>query len=302
MGQWPLPSREALVDVPHPLGTRDYAALVRASDIGLFLYDSHQYYARCAGILVEMLMAAVPVIVPAGCWLAEQIAPPIYAHLDRLAVTLPEVARLRPGQFAWQVDGRQFAGTGRLADDVLCGDQQATASTELPVPADATDLLLTFHWREPTTVGNYLRCAATCFGHDGRRRNVSVDIVGHRRDGQPVPILIHLQDRPARIRIALNNAYDATPLVLGNVQLLFLSAADLPGGQCAAGAVGRIAATTEQIPALLREMVKHYDHYRRSAAHFAVEWGQAHDPRQCVAILAGQSATGEGQDGRPRAA
>jgi hypothetical protein len=47
------------------------------------LYDADQYYARCSGVMVEMLKAGVPVIVPAACWMAEQIAEPIFRHRDQ---------------------------------------------------------------------------------------------------------------------------------------------------------------------------------------------------------------------------
>ena len=45
------------------------------------------------GVLVEMLCSGVPGIVPAGCWLAEEIAESIYQHLDQLSEHVPAVAR-----------------------------------------------------------------------------------------------------------------------------------------------------------------------------------------------------------------
>jgi glycosyltransferase involved in cell wall biosynthesis len=295
MGRWPAHCTEALVDVPHPLGTEDYAQLVRSSDIGLFLYDGHQYYARCAGILVEMLMAGVPVIVPAGCWLAEQIAAPTYAHLDRLSVTLPEVPRLRPGAVRWREVCCDSGQAGSRPADLVCGDRHTAATAELPIPTGATDLLLTVRWVRPTALGTYLRCVADTRDADGKLSSSSVEVVGQRAGGRSVPILIRLPGRPARVRVALSNAYDDAAITLRDVEVRFLSAADESGGSCAAGAVGRIAANTREIPAVLRDMVAHYDHYRETAAQFARQWGQAHDPRRCIAILTGQ-ATAEAPD------
>jgi glycosyltransferase involved in cell wall biosynthesis len=67
-------STAPVVFVPHPLNAADYVDLISRADIGLFLYDSRTYFARCSGVLLEMLCAGVPVIVPAGCWLADQVA------------------------------------------------------------------------------------------------------------------------------------------------------------------------------------------------------------------------------------
>lgn len=68
--------------VPHPLSGPEYARLIATTDIGLFMYDPHTYRRRCSGVLVEMLAAGVPVVVPAGTWLAEQIVPAGAAVFD----------------------------------------------------------------------------------------------------------------------------------------------------------------------------------------------------------------------------
>ena len=52
--------------VKHPLSPEDYIDYIRQAGVGLFLYDSRRYFARCSGVLVEMLASGVPVIVPAG--------------------------------------------------------------------------------------------------------------------------------------------------------------------------------------------------------------------------------------------
>ncbi len=74
-----------VVYAPFPLDLERYAELVRSSDIGLLLYDSTRYYARCSGVLLEMLSAGVPVIVPGGCWLSEQIHDENQRHLRDIA-------------------------------------------------------------------------------------------------------------------------------------------------------------------------------------------------------------------------
>ena len=72
-----------------------YAQLVCGSDIGLLLYDARRYHDRCSGVLLEMLVAAVPVVVPARSWLSEQIAEVNQAWLQECAGALQAAGRLQ---------------------------------------------------------------------------------------------------------------------------------------------------------------------------------------------------------------
>src|SRR5690606_37144636 len=47
-------------------------------------YDARRYFARCSGVLLEMLIAGIPVIVPAGSWLSHQLRPEADRHLDEV--------------------------------------------------------------------------------------------------------------------------------------------------------------------------------------------------------------------------
>ncbi len=67
------------------LSPEAYLDWIQSADIGLFLYNSRKYYARCSGVLLEMLACGKPVIVPAGSWLSRQICGPNAAHLQRLS-------------------------------------------------------------------------------------------------------------------------------------------------------------------------------------------------------------------------
>ena len=63
-----------------PLGIRvgnvssdAYHRWLDSADVGLFLYDASRYRVRCSGVLLEMMVRGKPVIVPAGCWMSEQV-------------------------------------------------------------------------------------------------------------------------------------------------------------------------------------------------------------------------------------
>ena len=59
-----------------PLSPAAYAEFLTSASIGLLMYDPLAYHARISGVMVELLGAGVPLVVPAGCALADQIAEP----------------------------------------------------------------------------------------------------------------------------------------------------------------------------------------------------------------------------------
>ena len=80
------PGGEAALEfAAFPLPLEAYAELLRSADLGLMLYNPTRYYARCSGVLLEMLCAGVPVLVPAGSWLAAQIEESNQRYLDTIA-------------------------------------------------------------------------------------------------------------------------------------------------------------------------------------------------------------------------
>ncbi len=66
-------TKEPLEVMTSNLTTEQYHQWLDTADIGLFLYDADRYVARCSGVLLEMMIRGVPVIVPDGCWLADQV-------------------------------------------------------------------------------------------------------------------------------------------------------------------------------------------------------------------------------------
>ncbi len=113
-------SRPALEIFTSHLSTPEYQSWLDSADVGLFLYDSSRYVARCSGVLLEMLIRGVPVIVPDGCWLEDQIRIAggdgsvgyIYESIDEIPALLDrmlieyESMRQRARRYASQVATR----------------------------------------------------------------------------------------------------------------------------------------------------------------------------------------------------
>lgn len=270
-----------VVAVPHPLPLQAYAALIRETDLALFLYDSWRYYARCSGILVEMLSAGVPVVVPAGCWLAEQIAPRVYEHALQAAAAGPVVAVVRGADVDWQP-----AGTTAPTDpgSVRFHGNPHGSWTDIAVPENASDGVCSLTWRAAREQGTYVRLETQQFAADSTALGPTAYVLGPARGQGDAAALVRLNPRARRLRCVLSNAYHAAPVTLDGFAIQFLGpAAD--GQPRPQSAVGLIAAASAEIPRLLREVVEHHAHYRATARAFARTWYAEHHPRQTLACL-----------------
>ena len=111
-----------------PLPPADYLALLCSADLLLLPYDAQAYGPRSSGILAEARAMGVPAVVPAGCWLGDEVGPdpalafrdesgiaPAMRHaLARLPALLEDYAAAAP---AWRQAHAPAALLARLLDD-----------------------------------------------------------------------------------------------------------------------------------------------------------------------------------------
>jgi hypothetical protein len=270
-----------------PLSTEKYLHLIRNSAIGLLLYDADQYYARCSGVMVEMLKAGIPVIVPAGCWMAEMIAEAVFEHRDKISQTLPLVERMTAANANWSAGRAQAMHLQRADARPVFGALGHTLSTQLAVPPGATHLCVRFRFAPSNPQGSYLEIAARSTSYGRSTGMVAMrEIVGMRRSDGVVSTLVPLGASSDRIDLVWRNAFGNRFIEIEHLEFVFLAA----GPCCPFGAVGLISAGVDQVPVLLRDMAENYDHYRRTAADFAPAWGEWHSPEKVVALLTTRDA------------
>jgi glycosyltransferase involved in cell wall biosynthesis len=261
---------EPVVYAQHPLPMEAYVDLIRAADIGLLLYDSRRYYARCSGVLVELLSVGTPVIASAGCWMAEQLAEANFAHLDRAMRELRSVSVLEKGVV-----------------QIPAGSHETVAALE--VPRAATHVMCSFRWKFPSEAGTYARVTLETPTCDDQAPTTRSFIVGRREGDKPVRVMFPVEPSVNRMRLRWENAYDTGPISLADVRIESLSGQHLSGGTYPLGAVGLIAADDAQVAPLVDDMVAHWPHYRQTALEFAKEWSAFHNADRIVAELAERS-------------
>jgi glycosyltransferase involved in cell wall biosynthesis len=266
-----------------PLAEDEYARFVQAANIGLFLYDSKRYYTRCSGVLLEMLTAGVPVIVPGGCWLSAQIAEEIYAHLDEVLKTVPNIGRFSAAEMHWQRTRHgDKASVGRESrDSLLFGGSSDGVTCTLSVPGGATDLGVRLAWPNSPSPGMYVRLISRQFDQFGRAVQTFSTVLEQRVDGSATPALVHLKPGATKVQLIAENAFHDAAVEAVGVEVLVLAARS----RCPAGAVGLITADHAQLPQLLADLTQNYAHYRRTVGAFAKQLTWNHLPERTVVAL-----------------
>lgn len=259
-----------------PLPLADYVRLLREADLGLLLYDPTRYYARCSGVLLEMQCAGVPVLVPAGSWLAEQIEPLNQRWFEECAASLP-------------------AALAAPAPQATAGGWKV----EMPVPPGSAALLLAFEWESPARPGRYLRVAWRARGVDGAGGGAAgVHVLGARPGGGLVRLVVPVAPGTSAVELSLAAGWEAAgaapPARLVHGQA---SAAELP-----AGAVGRALAEGADLPSAVDELLRHAAHYRERARAAAAACRQRQSADRVVEALLADTMQAAIAPARPTAA
>ncbi len=258
-----------VVYAPFPLDLERYAELVRSSDIGLLLYDSTRYYTRCSGVLLEMLSAGVPVIVPGGCWLSEQIHEENQRHLRDIAAHATPL--------------KQIGNAERAAISFT----NVERSIQLDLAEGARSLLLRLRWLEPSTRGTYAHVELEQLDAEGTQLMTFAAIIGPGGDPSAVYSLFHLHENARRARLKWRNAWDDGTITVDSIECR-LYAEHYP-----AGSVGLTAANMDQSGELLGDVLLHMDHYRQRSRAFAGRCAEYFNADQIVSQLLGAESDAE---------
>lgn len=272
-----------IVYAPHPLPRDEYLDLIRSADIGLLFYDSETYYSRRAGVLGELLSVGKPVIVPAGCWLAEQIQEPIFQHADRQLAT-GKPTRRTLADLNWQSQNVPMPG-GVCSFDA--GRRPFVLECDLTTQQSLVGFRFDWHW--PNEPGIYCTVELTQFRENDQIIESAKQTVGHR-DGDPSVALFSLSSETKRLKFSLTNAFHNSTASIKEIEVVTVedsSGRNNPESSrpTPIGAVGVIASNRDHLASCVGELIEHFDHYQATAAAFAPRWYAHHDPKRTVARL-----------------
>jgi len=261
---------------PHPLSTEGYNRLIQEADLGLLLHEPHSYYSRLSAVYQEYVCAGIPVIVPAGCWLGDQIADENTRYIERL-LTDRQAQIVQHDITAWKTGSGKKLASGAGGRVSFRGPQWPLVAEVTP-PNRATELVVQFRWPEPEASGQYVRVILEVQTGTGRWEQDVQVLLGPGKASANLAAMFHLRPGLPGARVVLSNAFANESFTIANPQLTFIAAADagsagLPLGQC-----GVSFAERSEIPRLIREVLAHYDHYRRRAREKSPSWCRRLEP------------------------
>jgi hypothetical protein len=262
----------------HPCSKDEYVEFIKSSDIGLLCYDSRTYFARRAGILCEYLAAGIPVVVPAGCWLAEQIAPLHYAFVNELA-----------GKY--QVENsisRNFDGDSKtnvpLQGGVWSFDRNRHPfQLSCSINEKLTAVGFQFNWHWPRKTGAYCDLQVTQYNAAQTPIAVSTQTMGFSEANLPVGAVFNLAEQTKSFSLKISNAYSDETASICNVKIMGLRHND--SNPLPIGSVGAIASEQTGFVPAIEEVLRNLSHYRQSAERFSLHWSRAHLPHRTIARL-----------------
>ncbi len=268
--------------VDHPLSESKYRELIQDTKIGLLLHDSHSYFCRRAGILGEYLSSGIPVVVPAGCWLSQQISEPTFRYIENLISTKSTGAPTSIDQLEYSADNVPLNG-GVMSFD------QGQHPFELTGQLDARSaaLAISFDWHWPKGDGSYLNAKFVGFDSQGKAIQENLQILGLRKRSQSPHFLINLAPGIEYFKLRFTNGFTNTNMSIQNFKMHPIGQ---PGEVFPTYSVGVPFSCHDEVAQAVAEVVNNYAHYKTAAANFAKGWNRRHNPEFTFNFLVGDTS------------
>jgi glycosyltransferase involved in cell wall biosynthesis len=267
--------------ITEPLSTEGYRDLLLSGDINLLLYERDNYYARSSGILAESLSAGIPVIVPAGTWMAEQFIEETY----RYHATLKDTMRIVR---AFEGTGLQWGNTGNSSSNpmsqgqLIFGGEPNRSFCWLYPPRSSAFLLVSFKLTVNQS-GVFVLPYIDQLSFNGYSLLKKPFVIGKTLSGCDPSVLLPIKKGAQRIWLGFRNAFANFPVTISDIQIDFL--APEPLQQYPLGAVGLTYTYPDEISDCIREMVDNYLHYKETARAFSQRWFEKHNAGRLVREL-----------------
>jgi glycosyltransferase involved in cell wall biosynthesis len=232
-----------------PLDAETYARELATADVLLLPYDQGRYRSRCSGVVLEALAAGAVPIMTGGGWMARQIAAATEAHATAVVARSRVLATHRR---APPPIGRQPLTIDLTALSTIAGDAAAVAVEIAWEAEDSMRLAL-----PPVRVG--------VMGGPAGPATVLAAGAGAGVSTAIVPLTA-----AAGLRLEITPACGADAAAPAAITVRELAT----DGPVPAAAVGLVIAAPADAPAAIREVVRHAEHYRATAAAHTATYGR----------------------------
>jgi hypothetical protein len=261
----------------NPLSLEEYEKLLLSSSIVLLPYEPDHYYARSSGILAECLAAGIPVIVPAGTWMARQFVREIYRYHSTLHQRLKIIESYRDSDLTFHVHGHPES-EALVNGELTFGGESSKVYFWLRRPSTATHVLISFDIEARPRTGVMVDIAQLKYDHTQLKYN---GIFVEKVDSETASsMFIPLKRDADLLYIAIKNPYGNDAIHASKISVTYMSSDQV--GKCPLSAVGITYNNPDEISILLREIIDNYNHYRETALKFAEEYIRVHNASRLI--------------------
>jgi glycosyltransferase involved in cell wall biosynthesis len=167
------------------------------------------------------------------------------------------------------------------ASELLWQSEKAAVQAQVAVPArDSQQILISWNAGEVRKPTPYLHVRVEQRDDAGECLALETISLVWRSGDRPMHFLVNLTAGTRNFRLFLQNESCEGFKVADELKIRFLDTTE--SGPHPLGSIGLISAAASQVAALLRDMVRHYDHYLTSAQRHAVQWREAHHSRRSI--------------------
>ncbi|WP_041313271.1 hypothetical protein [Heliomicrobium modesticaldum] len=296
--------------IKEPLKSEEYKDLVLSADVGLVLYDRDNYYARSSGALVEYLTCGIPVIVPSGSWMSDQITEEIFSYNDSLKQKMCLVKQYQMSDLEWRKEyellNELTLDVENLLEDEIRDTKDTTDKKKIPktfnnelivwgnsrktsCKVDREDtanyLFISYRQGSENKKGSYVRVILRQYDNNCILLKEEFTSVGNRSKGD-ISTVFSLEEKTAFVIVSLSNAFSEYGLLLRDVELEFYNSVEKT---FPISSVGVIYDRLEDIPERLIEVIENYEHYKSTSQKFSLAWRELHNPNKLVRQLINNS-------------
>ncbi|MFQ5502420.1 MAG: hypothetical protein ACE5EQ_08990, partial [Phycisphaerae bacterium] len=280
-----------------PLGSDAYLQLVASADILIIPYDPHNYFARSSGIMVEALAAGIPMVVPSGSWMEQQIREASYEYCRQVAEENSALAHHRMSDICW--NRRQGKNPTRNGVVTFRGKRNRASAFVAPSPG-STHMLVRFDrpigpHRDVAVEMNQVCRTGRLRVHPRRAAQLneaelykykdidqSVRILSPPLSQEKCAALLELREEIDAVWLGLFNPDHDEDVSLRNLEILFLGG---ERGVLTEGVVGIAYDHPNTIGPQISKIVRNYAAYKRSAEQIAGWWRRRHSAKRLVEEL-----------------
>lgn len=261
-----------------PLDQEKYQNLLIGSDIVLLPYDQVNYYARTSGILAESLGCGIPVVVPAGTWMARQFIKEVYQYQRSLREKF-----LRKSHNDIELQYENSLQKISINDKLVLNYKKPIAYTLFEIDNQDSHVLVTLFFEENSM--SLITVDIIQMTSDDLIIASNSNLV-EKSDLTYATVILPIKNHAKKIALKFRNTRSEQVFLKISVDMLHFSLRNVP-----LSSIGIIYDNPEEISQKLANMIDNYNHYLKTAKEFSIAYLEEQNAKSLIQKIANNTKT-----------